>query len=264
MDRLLLIFCLIVLSGCNTALQISTPTVPINSTDNLLGTIAVSATPTYIPLYPPCITPRRELPPFPPLEGASFKQLDGLTVEEYRSYVYLVHIEDLGCEYGGRKFDERTIDLKNSFHIDFQPIDPDSELVKVLQYDVVVFEAKTLTYGSSGLLQAWSYDNHWVIEIKTAEGIDIIRDGQSLKNINKYDQVFAFQLLAGKPFYFFKRGNVWAVSYNNDEFQLDYDDISYTNVSIGMDPSIIQFQNMVIFEAKRGSDNYTVVIGAFR
>jgi len=112
-------------------------------------------------------------------------------------------------------------------------------------------------------MQAWSYDDHWVIEIKNDEGVDIIRDGESLKRVNEYDKVFAFQLLDNKPFYFYRKNDIWGINYDNREIQLDYDEIPYTNVSDGMDPTILQYQNMVLFQAKRINENNSVVIGVF-
>ncbi len=127
-----------------------------------------------------------------------------------------------------------------------------------------LFETEIQTFVYSGLLEAWGYDNHWVIEVMTDDGVDIIRDGESLKGKNQYKEVFAFQLLDNKPFYFFrKENNSYGVNFDGAEIQLEYEDIPYDNPSPGMDRSVIQYQYKVLFYAVKNGIWRSVVIGAF-
>ncbi len=267
MKRTLPIFFILVLCSCAPVSAISTPT-SINSVNQAIinNTVIASETPI-ISSYPPCapIEINQKQTPAPPIPiNPPRKLTNGLTIVEYRPYIYSIYMQNSGCRYADHMFADTTINLNPSYQIVIQPLDVQSELVKVLKGGLDVFNAKTLTYGSSGLLQAWSYNDHWVIEIKTNQWVDIIRDGQSLKEVGGYDKVFAFQLLDHEPFYFFRKNQGWGINYNNREFQLDYDDIPYTNVSDGMDPTVFQYQNMVLFQAKRNNENYSVVIGVFR
>ncbi len=253
MKRILLIFFSLVLCGCGSALSISVPT---------SLSISSQETSTFLS-YPPCASLDTDQLPTPSVSnGYPQKLFEGLSIEEYSTYVYDIQSKNSGCRYADRIFNDTTIDLSPSYQVVIQSIDMQSEIVKVLKGGIAIFDVKTLTYGSSGLVQAWSYDDHWVIEVKTQQGVDIIRDGQSLKKANGYDKVFAFQILDNKPFFFFNRHNIWGINYDSHEFQLNYDEISYNNIYDGMDPSVVQHQNMVIFQAKRNNNNYSVVIGA--
>lgn len=259
--KLLLIVCILVVGGCSPATHIQTPA--LTSTEVYATNTAVASNMPKNITYPPCAATQIAQSPMPTASTPNSppqKLSDGVTLEEYQSYLTQINAQSGGCEYASRRLDQKTIDLNSFYRIEIQPLDINSELVRVVEDGQGVFDVKTLTYGSSGLLQAWSSGDNWILEVKTDAGIDIIEDGQSLKRANGYDKVFAFQFLGGKPFYFFKRNRTWGINYNSHEIQLDYDDIPYTNVSDGMDPSILQYQNMVLFHATKGSQNFSVVI----
>lgn len=268
MKRILPIFFCLFLCSCSEGLSIPKAETTRSLSQATNSASIASETPVVL-YYPPCAPEETDqlAAPTPAIpDSAPRKLADGLTIEEYRSFVYHVHLQDSGCIYDHFLFTDTKININSSYQIIFQPLDMQTEMIRVLKEGNDIYDAKTFTYGSSGLVQAWSYNDHWVIEIKNefAEyGIDIIRDGQSLKKANKYDSIMAFQILNNHPFFFFRRSGKWGINYDDKEIQLNYDKIPYTNVSDGMDPSIVQYQNMVLFQAERNSKMYTVVIGAF-
>jgi hypothetical protein len=123
----------------------------------------------------------------------------------------------------------------------------------------------------------WIYSNHWVLEnANVNENItngneamldvfgQIVRDGVLLNERYKYDEAFGFQLMNGKPFYYYKRNNQIDVSYNNQEIILGYSQIPhYQCCSAGaLDPR--SAKNMVAFYAQRDGKWYYVEIGVYK
>jgi hypothetical protein len=196
-------------------------------------------------------------------------QLDlpnGLILQEI-TYGHPETFSKRGCYYFGRD-DHRVrateINLGNSYHIFITPLDDKEEMVTVVKNDIETFKINVHTYAFSGLVAAWGYQDHWVIEITTLDGIDIIQDGESQKLKNNYEQVCSFQTLSGKPFYFFKKSDLgYGVNYDGVEIHLDYDEIPCNDANENVDPVISRYQNMVHFFAKKDGNWTEVIIGAF-
>jgi hypothetical protein len=273
-----LLFALILLSSC-TAATTAIPTETAVPTPTFTAVAPVGTQPpkpsatAFISSYPPCALPyKSSLPVSAPL--SQFDLSNGLTLKEYHSTPNIEEHES-GCRYAFRDRAHITeITLSNSYRIVNEPIENLKEKVVVLRNGEEVFETKISQCVYSGLLEAWGYDNHWVIEFVTTDAgcamvpksdiIDIVRDGVSLKNENNYKSVFGFQLLAGKPFYFFKKhDNTFGVNYDGNEIELGYDDIPYSDPHPGLDKSIIQYQNIVVFSAEKDGVWSSVVIGVF-
>jgi hypothetical protein len=66
-----------------------------------------------------------------------------------------------------------------------------------------------------------TWDGHWVLEI---EG-DIIIDGQSLNRQQGYSEAFGWQLIAGKPFYFFRNSATVQISYDGQTLPQQYEQV---------------------------------------
>lgn len=221
--------------------------------------------------YPPCNFPVSGH--FYPSKLISQINLsDDLILKEYQGYPDFQGQES-GCSYAGRdRVNTTEISLQNSFKVNINQIGDEREKIIVFHKTHKVYETEISTYVFSGLLEAWGYDNHWVIEVVMSspdsmppinDKIDIIRDGISLKTENGYKEVFAFQVLAGKPFYFFREeDNTLGINYDDIEIMLDYDDIPYNNPHPGLDISINQYQNMVSFFADKNGARRKVVISA--
>ena len=218
--------------------------------------------------YPPCTT-QYKTQSTPSSSTSNFTSLDlsnGLSLIEYQDNYFDFPMVESGCFYNSRDRVHATeITLDNLYQVNIKSIDSQNELVTVLKDGKIVYEVNIRTSTYSGLLEAWGYQDHWVIEVVTANGIDIIQDGQSLKEKNHYEKVFAFQLLNNKPFYFFKKsGYGFGVNYNNNEIKLEYDDIPYYNAAPGSGGTIHQFQNMVLFYGVKNGAWHYALIGSFK
>jgi hypothetical protein len=113
----------------------------------------------------------------------------------------------------------------------------------------------------------WTYGRHWALEIFYATPDvwtgQIFIDGALLNQERDYDEAFGFQLLYGKPFYFFQRNGLIGVSYDGQEANLDYTSILHYLCCAESVLNPIPAENMVAFFAQRGADWYYVELGAF-
>lgn len=133
----------------------------------------------------------------------------------------------------------------------------------------LVIENPVPTYPS--LLGLWAYGDEWFIEItqsnKTGEYPyavgDIIRTGQSLNMVYGYDESFGFQLLAGKPFYFYKKDGKFSASYDGQNMVVEYDEVPHYRCCSAGGINPIKSENMVSFFGKKEDKWYYVEIGSF-
>jgi hypothetical protein len=123
----------------------------------------------------------------------------------------------------------------------------------------------------------WAYSNHWALEIAQVTqkissqneiSLDssgqIVQDGKLLNERNGYDEAFGFQLMNGKPFYFFKRDGQIGISYDNQEVPLGYAQIPHYQCCSGAELNPKIAQSMVAFFAQRDEKWYYVEIGVFK
>lgn len=123
----------------------------------------------------------------------------------------------------------------------------------------------------------WAYSNHWVLEIayitekysleneiSTESYGMIVQDGELLNNRYHYEEAFGFQLMNGKPFFFYKRDGQIEISYDNQEIQSRYDQIPRYQCCSGSQLNPKSAKNMVAFFAQRGGKWYYVEIGVYK
>lgn len=113
----------------------------------------------------------------------------------------------------------------------------------------------------------WAYDGHWVLETallapERTVG-QITRDGELLNDSQGYTDMFGFQLMRGRPFYFFRRDAGLGYNYAGREVQAGYDEIPRYNCCSESELNARQAQDMVAFFARRAQTWYYVEIGAF-
>lgn len=119
-------------------------------------------------------------------------------------------------------------------------------------------------------------DNHWILEIahtSLSTGPDgqmvpriwgeIIQDGISLNADQGYNEAFGFQLLAGNPFYFFRKDGQFSVVYNGKEILSGYTDIRHYLCCSGAALNPMACEDMVAFFATRDGQDFYVEIGFF-
>ena len=121
----------------------------------------------------------------------------------------------------------------------------------------------------------WVYDDHWVLETafitRRQEGNTVYtdatgrisQDGELLNDLYDYEEMFGFQLMAGRPFYFFKRDGKIGFSYDGQAVEAGYDEIPHYGCcsAAGLNP--IRAQSMVAFFAQRDGIWYYVEVGVY-
>lgn len=122
----------------------------------------------------------------------------------------------------------------------------------------------------------WTYSDHWVIEVAHVTLVpvsnetplepsgEILLDGKSLNDGNGNDQTFGFQLMRGKPFYFFQQNGKIGISFDGEPNSLDYDQISHYQCCSAAELNPRIAPNMVSFFAQRQGKWYYVEVGVFK
>jgi hypothetical protein len=150
--------------------------------------------------------------------------------------------------------------------------------IEVLLDDKVIYTAD----GGKGntpfdnLQGLWEYNGHWVLEHvyvtvtvdekgNTTDNVvgQVVRDGVLLNKEYSYEEVFGFQLMKGKPFYFYKENGKIGISYDGQNFMLGFEEIPRYRCCSLAELNPRQFQNMVSFFARKGETWYYVEIGVY-
>ena len=108
-------------------------------------------------------------------------------------------------------------------------------------------------------------DGKWILEVvrvkaqKTSDGLDthvpvgeLYMEGELLNEKYGYDSAFDFQILAGKPFFFFEREGKMGISYDWQEYELPVENIlHYACCSAGVN-NPRHFENLAAFVTSEG------------
>jgi hypothetical protein len=148
------------------------------------------------------------------------------------------------------------------------PAGPPRMVVDLMRGDEVIFSVDAgLPSPALPLQSLWTFDDHWVLEILLAEEDiwegRIYQDGQLVNQLHNYQDAFGFQLLAGKPFYFFQRDGKLGYSYDGQEIELPYDQIPHFNCCSASTLNPLPVKNMVAFYAQTGEDWFYDELGVF-
>ncbi len=84
----------------------------------------------------------------------------------------------------------------------------------------------------------WAWDDHWALETilhdwQTSDGhVTFMRgqislDGELLNEKFEWEEAFGFQLLSGKPFFFFKHQGIYHAWYDGAQMPLGYEEIPH-------------------------------------
>lgn len=121
----------------------------------------------------------------------------------------------------------------------------------------------------------WVIDGHWYLEIAHVEENandpnasyniwgEIFKDGISLNEVYGFDETFNFQILAGKPFFFYKSEDLFGFSYDGKIKSLNYTDIPHYLCCSASAFNPKASENMVAFFASNANGEYYVEIGKF-
>jgi hypothetical protein len=232
-----------------------------------------------IPALPPGLSvEEHELKGVPELEPLTFTPLEG-TQEE------ILHKHQVDREKSSSLPNPTQVSLGENELIATTSVrtteQGEKEFVEISRNGETIYSAQLgdAACPIPSLWGLWVYDNHWVLEtaiITLIRGSDnsidcsaqsqIIQDGVSLNEKNGYQESFGFQLMNSNPFYFFKKGARWGVSYDNQEIDLGYTRISHYECCSGSALNPRSAENMVSFFSQRGSIQpvwYYVEIGVF-
>ncbi len=105
----------------------------------------------------------------------------------------------------------------------------------------------------------------WILEVvrdeikKADDGSEIpvlvgelYLDGELLNEKYGYDAAFEFQILAGKPFFFFERDGKFGISYDWQEYELPVESIIHYTCCSGAANNPLHFENLVAFVTSQG------------
>ena len=131
---------------------------------------------------------------------------------------------------------------------------------EVLRGDKVVYTGSMPPVGASiPLKRLAAWDGKWVVEVDH----QVIVEGKSLNQETGYDQIFEWQLIGGKPFYFYKDGRKYGAAYDGKPVGVTYDEIMHYGCC---EPAAFNpggNGTMVVFHARQGDMWYYVEMGKY-
>lgn len=227
---------------------------------------------------PPAVIPlglaveEYELAQHPDTEPLFFKP-----VTENSSTILAKHKEERGQPVEGG----RSVFLSNGQLIQAEETpratglpDPSQVLdITITQNGNEIFEMQAPVSPIPAFRGLWAVENHWIAEVavtlddssfRSFTKGDIFMDGISLNETHGYTESFGFQLLHGKPFYFFEKFGRVGVSYDGRDISLGYDFVPHHRCCSAGELNPKMYENMVGFFAVRGDKWYYVEIGVFR
>jgi hypothetical protein len=142
------------------------------------------------------------------------------------------------------------------------------QTVELLSGDQVLFSTPAgLPSPALPLQGLWTYDGHWALEILLSTPSvwagEIFLDGDLVNEQLGYDDAFGFQVLSGKPFYFYQRGGHIGLSFDSQEVDLGYSEVPHYQCCSGSVLNPKQAEDMVAFFAERDGAWYYVEVGVF-
>lgn len=168
------------------------------------------------------------------------------------------------------------LDLTNFVYL--APVYAGSDLIEVAadwnnnQFQVLRNGEVIYTYVPEGMFVEppvhglWSWQGQWVLEV---EG-DVIIDGASAKAEQGYDEMFGWQVIAGQPFFFFKKTDfltqksTFGMSYAGQEIEpYRYQEVIHYRCCEGSMFNISGNGTMVWFYALRDGMWYYVEAGVY-
>jgi hypothetical protein len=138
-------------------------------------------------------------------------------------------------------------------------LDNERGQIKVMNDHEQIYAFAALFLVDMPLKGLWSWDHHWMLEV---DGF-LIQDGQILNESLGYEEIFGWQLLNEKPFYYFRKGPRVGISYDGSTLPHYYDEIIHYRCC---EPGAFNnggSEDMAWFYGLRDGTWYYVEIGAF-
>jgi hypothetical protein len=142
------------------------------------------------------------------------------------------------------------------------------QTAEVWRGDHEVFSAPAGFPSPASALQGlWSYGDHWALEILNATPDrwtgEIYIDGELVNAQMGYDEAFGFQLVDGRPFFFFARGGKVGVNVDGLEADIGFANIPHYECCSGTALNPVKAPAMVAFFAEANDQWWYAEIGAF-
>ena len=154
-----------------------------------------------------------------------------------------------------------------------------SASIEVMLDEEVVYIADTGDVSPINPLRGlWSHNENWFLEYANitvtydesentafSDAIGhLVKNGVLLNEQYSFEEAFGFQLMNGKPFYFFERNGQIGIAFDQEETLLGFEEIPhYGCCSAGM-LNPIQAEKMVSFFAQKDNTWYYVEIGVYQ
>ena len=95
--------------------------------------------------------------------------------------------------------------------------------IDLLEEGQTVYRFSTFFGADFGLETFQVWQDHWLLEIRGF----LIQDGEILNDQLGYEEIFDWQLIHGKPFFFFRKGPRVGISYDGQVQPVYYDDVAH-------------------------------------
>ncbi|MBG0786056.1 MAG: hypothetical protein H0S79_13245 [Anaerolineaceae bacterium] len=217
----------------------------------------------------------------------------GLTIEEYE-IIGIIDLDSLTFKpvYGSKEaiFERHAAEKSEQYSYGTE-MDVDSEghqyradeaddngsvIVTVFKDDESIFQVNAGDISPiSPLRRLWIEDDHWMLEIAyiTTTTVDngiysnavgqVYRDGVSLNEEYGYEEIFGYQLLDGKPFFFYKLDGKIHLSYDGETLPIWYDSVRHYSCCSGAMLNPRMGTNWVSFWGEREGVMYYTEIGKY-
>lgn len=130
---------------------------------------------------------------------------------------------------------------------------------QVMQGDRQVYAFSAAYLVAPPVKDLWSYEGSWLLEV---DGF-LIQDGENLNERLGYEEIFGWQLLGGKPFYYFRKGPRIGISYDGRILPVYYDDVPHYRCCEPAAFNIAGNEDMVWFYGLREGMWHYVEIGRY-
>ncbi len=272
---ILFVILMMLLTGCN-------PAYSTRMAETDLPTETLTATKTPQPTKTPTLTIQERVTLTPGTGGALTIEEHPLTRREDNDVVWAEYEDAAWTEPQSVPHRVTIGEDLYSFNEDYILLDDSPEGMTQYRVEINLYKNDerfmTITQGDNGPLPAvWGFiatEDSWYLEIDRGQKIihddgaielphlgDIIWNGESLNELEGYQQSFGIHLLSGKLFYFFIRDDGLGYYYDGNEYLLEYDRISYHACCSGGLANPHGLEDSMVFFADRGDQRYLVIIG---
>jgi hypothetical protein len=136
---------------------------------------------------------------------------------------------------------------------------PERQQIQVRKGSQVVFSMAVLFGANTGFQSFQAWNGHWLLEV---QGF-LFEDGKNLNDTLGYEEIFGWQLVNGKPFYYFRKGPRLGISYDGQVQAVYIDDMFHYGCCGFAANDNGGNQAMVWFYALRDGMWYYVEIGHY-